>query len=200
MPENRFQRKKAQTKEKIYSAALVLFMEKGYDQTTVQEIVDKADVAKGTFFAHFPAKDDILAYLGEQRVMVMEDMLTNTLGQETSAKEKFVRLLTVLGEMNEKNRATTELLSRQILRRLLSEGMEKEKTNQVKLKELFIKIFKEGQQNGEFRPNLNLEQAADSLISIYFFTLIQWLEKPRLSLTEELLDRFGILRQGIDLS
>lgn len=198
MHKNRFQKKRQQTREKIYRAAIDLFLEKGYEKTTVQEIVDRADVAKGTFFNHFPTKDSLLSYLGEQRVAEMEDVLHHTLNEKTTAKVKLKSLLQTLGKINEENRILTELLSKEIFKRLLTPGMEREKNNQLKLKEIFNDILISGQQNGEFQHVLNAEQVSDTLIGIYFFTLFQWLEKPEMGFSGELLDRFDILMSGIE--
>ena len=64
------ERKKQQTREKIARVALELFAERGYDETTLAEIADAADVAPRTIFAYFESKDDILlceevSFLGE---------------------------------------------------------------------------------------------------------------------------------------
>lgn len=48
------------TKEKIYATALKLINEKGYNNVTVDSICQKAGIAKGTFYVHFQAKDDII--------------------------------------------------------------------------------------------------------------------------------------------
>jgi AcrR family transcriptional regulator len=47
-------------RERLVSAALHLFSEKGFDDTTVAEISDRAGVAKSTFFRYFPDKRDVL--------------------------------------------------------------------------------------------------------------------------------------------
>ncbi|MGO4886713.1 FAD-dependent oxidoreductase [Anaerobacillus sp. MEB173] len=60
--------KKVVTKEKIISSAILLFKEKGFEQTTVKEITDLSEVAKGTFFNYFPTKDSILESLAEERL------------------------------------------------------------------------------------------------------------------------------------
>ena len=53
-------RKRRTAKEKIIEAAWALFMEQGYEQTTLQEILDRAGTSKGAFYHHFRAKEDLL--------------------------------------------------------------------------------------------------------------------------------------------
>jgi AcrR family transcriptional regulator len=54
------QRKKLRTRETIVTAALDLFAQRGYQQTTVADIAEAAEVSKGTLFAYFPSKEDIV--------------------------------------------------------------------------------------------------------------------------------------------
>jgi AcrR family transcriptional regulator len=48
-------------RERLVAAALDLFNEHGYDQTTVTQIAERAGLTKSTFFRHFPDKRDVLA-------------------------------------------------------------------------------------------------------------------------------------------
>ncbi|MGM0603597.1 MAG: TetR/AcrR family transcriptional regulator [Bacillota bacterium] len=48
------------TKEKIYSNAIKLIREKGFENISVSEICDKSDVSIGTFYYYFKTKQDIL--------------------------------------------------------------------------------------------------------------------------------------------
>jgi AcrR family transcriptional regulator len=54
------ERKKQQTRDRIAREALKLFAERGYDETTLAEIADAADVAPRTIFAYFDSKEDIV--------------------------------------------------------------------------------------------------------------------------------------------
>ena len=54
------ERKKARTRAAIQTHALRLFREQGYDATTVQQIIDVADVSESTFFRYFPTKADLV--------------------------------------------------------------------------------------------------------------------------------------------
>lgn len=50
-----------ETRNRILDASLKLFLEKGYDHTTIQDIVDHLDVTKGAVYHHFKSKEDILS-------------------------------------------------------------------------------------------------------------------------------------------
>jgi AcrR family transcriptional regulator len=58
--EGRRERKKLQTRKLIVTTAIGLFLEQGYERTTIAQITADADVAKKTFFNHFPSKEDVL--------------------------------------------------------------------------------------------------------------------------------------------
>lgn len=58
----RVDRRVRRTKDLLRGALLALIKEKGYERVTVQEIIDRADVGRSTFYAHFRDKDDLLVY------------------------------------------------------------------------------------------------------------------------------------------
>lgn len=53
-------RRVQRTRQALHHALIMLILEKGYDAVTVQDIIDKANVGRSTFYAHFVGKEDLL--------------------------------------------------------------------------------------------------------------------------------------------
>ena len=71
-----------ETRRRIYDAALELFREKGFEQTTMRDIAAKADVALGAAYYYFASKEAIvLAFYGEMQESSQEAMLEAMQGQ-----------------------------------------------------------------------------------------------------------------------
>ena len=192
--------KKSRTKEKIFRTAMSLFLEQGYENTTVQQITEQAEVAKGTFFSHFPTKDSILTFLGEQRIALMKEHLTDKLYAIPSPREKLLGLFDILARENEKDKKITKLIFYERLKTLYSPEFANESKNQMELKKIMESILTSGQKTGEFREDFQAGTVADILYGIYFFTLFQWLatEQPS-SLNKEYHERVSIVLKGISL-
>lgn len=64
-------RRVRRTRAALLDALLTLMVEKGYDATTVQDLIDRADIGRATFYAHYRDKSDLLDdALDQMRTMV----------------------------------------------------------------------------------------------------------------------------------
>ncbi|MEV5849264.1 TetR/AcrR family transcriptional regulator [Streptomyces sp. NPDC048179] len=66
-PVSRRDRKKAATRQAIADAALHLFLERGYEQVSIRDIADAADVSTATVFKHFSGKEALVFDQDEDR-------------------------------------------------------------------------------------------------------------------------------------
>ena len=61
----RRQRRAAETRLRLFRSALLLFAQRGFQNVTVEDITEAADVGKGTFFNYFETKDHVLGVMAE---------------------------------------------------------------------------------------------------------------------------------------
>ena len=88
MPDNEGlrEKKRRQTRQRIVDAGLELFLSKGIDATTLDEIAAKAEISRRNFFAYFPAKEDIvLAWQDGADAALREAVIAAAPGREPLA-------------------------------------------------------------------------------------------------------------------
>jgi AcrR family transcriptional regulator len=162
-------RKKERTRQEIYRAAMELFVARGFDAVTIEDICAAADVAKGTFFLHFPAKDALLLEYGKQAAQELEEMLENHRGGAVAALQK---VLLALAERATRQAVIVRLLAREVLSRPTTLANATEQTRD--LGSLLAGLVKAGQTNGELRRAIDPRLAAAALTSAYFAIVGEW--------------------------
>lgn len=58
--DERIDRRAARTRKALHHALMALILRKGYEATTIQDIIDEADVGRSTFYGHYTNKEDLL--------------------------------------------------------------------------------------------------------------------------------------------
>lgn len=149
-------KKSRNTKKKIVSAAWRLFYEQGYDNTTVDEIVEESGTSKGSFYHYFEGKDALLSSLSFLFDEKYEELLPS-LTPEMSAMEKLLFLNRELFAVIE-NTVSLDLLSRLFSSQLITRG-EKHLLDHNRLYyRLLRRIVTEGQASGELRSDLSVNE------------------------------------------
>lgn len=104
------ERKKQQTRDTIARAALRLFADRGYDETTLAEIAEAADVSPRTIFAYFESKEDILFCDGPDMLSKLRRTLTER-PPGTTTVDALRGLLSALGPADEDSRLRKQILT-----------------------------------------------------------------------------------------
>ena len=142
------------TKRKIVAAAWQLFYERGYDYTTVDEIIARSQTSKGSFYHYFEGKD---ALLGSLSIIFDEkyEELMKSLDPEMDAFDKLMFLNRELFAMIE-NSVPLELLARLYSTQLVTKGEKHLLDRNRTYYRLLRTIVSEGQRRGELRDDLSV--------------------------------------------
>ncbi len=91
---DRRQRRSAETRERMFRAALRLFAEKGFAETTVEDITNAADIGKGTFFNYFPSKEHILIAFSDMQLSKFQAAV-DQMRERREPMRSFLRTMTL---------------------------------------------------------------------------------------------------------
>lgn len=188
---SRRERKKQETRQRLMGVALRLFREHGYDATTVEKIAEAADVAKGTFFNYFEAKEAILPALVEWRLQQLEEGLLPEQGAPASPVARIKLALCLVAE---------DPLSDPVLtRRLFAARRHRRSIHPVHaLTNLLAGQVHQAQVAGEIRADLDPVYLGGVIRALLFQQMMMWHHGHRPAPLPELLDRtVDLLLDGI---
>ena len=146
------------TKGKIVSAAWQLFYEQGYDNTTVEEIVDASDTSRGSFYHYFDGKAALLSslsYLFDEKY----DELAESMNPDLSSIEKLNLMNQELFLMID-NTVSVDLLSQLFATQLITNGKRHMMSPNRTYYKLLRQVISEGKQNGTFREEFSVNDIA----------------------------------------
>lgn len=76
MPKKKIDRRVERTRQSLQNALSELILEKGYEKITIQDVIDRANVGRSTFYAHFEDKEQLLLSGFEPLRAEFEDFLS----------------------------------------------------------------------------------------------------------------------------
>jgi AcrR family transcriptional regulator len=181
-------RKKERTRTQIYAAAMELFVARGYDAVTIEDICAAADVARGTFFLHYPSKDSLLGEYGRQASAELVDLLDSHEGSAAEALEEGLRFL---AERATRLAPVVRLVVRESAARptAITDTTESGRG----LSEIFAEVIRRGQRAGEFRKGVVPLVAGAILSSSYLVIAGAWARR------EDGPDLTALTRQALDV-
>lgn len=183
--ENRQERRKEQTKNKIIETAIKLFSDQGFESTTMEQIAEQTDIARKTLYNHFPMKEAILSEhvqkIMKEGYIELEDFMKEFPDTRSRILAGFVQSARWVQD----NQDIYKVYFQYRIKMGLSSGDPNLRSG---FQDLLMKILDTGQEQGEIRKDIRLEPLAFQLEYFLLAPLLAWLALPNEIQLEKLLE------------
>ena len=178
-------RRSIKTKREILQAVHSLMDEKSFEDITVVDIVNRADISRGTFYLHYEDKYIMLGALEEQLIQVISGKLDAILIETNDLVEMITARKTVMLEVLKELKAEQQTLE------VLMRTPAKERI-QYRIQAIMEQIFKftYDQIPQTVNPNMPIALISKIGASIFMTMLDYWLEEKMVSTPEQILTTF----------
>ena len=184
------------TKSRIVSAAWKLFYQQGYEDTTIEEIIEESGTSKGSFYHYFGGKDALLgslAYMMDEKYEELEPGIP----EDMNSYEVLLYLSRELLSMIEET-INMELLSRLLSTQLTTRGEKPLLDHDRTYYKLLRKIITAGREKGELTRKLTVSEMVHYYDMCERALLYEWcLRKGEYSLSENASKRLPLMLQGL---
>jgi len=173
----RRERRRMETREKIFRAAMQLFAERGFSQTTTEDITEAADVGQGTFFNYFPTKHHVLTVLSEKQMEKVTAAWQEAEAGNAPIREVLRRLMHRITE----EPGRTQAMARSLMTAFISTDQVRDVVRDTmgRGREKVAAIITLGQKRGEIRTNRAPLALAMAFQRNVLGTLLLWAMHPR---------------------
>jgi AcrR family transcriptional regulator len=171
----RRERKKDETKRKIIDVALEMFHRQGFAATTMEQIADTADVAKGTLYNHFATKEAIVGEYMRRTVRENEPDAVKFFKELPDTRSRLYVFMEKIAEWTELNKEIVGIYVSYRMQNLFRPQDERERSG---FESLLAKIIGHGQASGELRKNISQEKLVKYFEVLHAMTLRNWLVEP----------------------
>jgi AcrR family transcriptional regulator len=145
------ERKKEKNRNDIIECAVSLFKEKGFAETTIEEILEKAVISKGTLYNYFPDKESILAGYFQNKVLSESETFRTRLAQGGDIR---ARLGSLLDFMHQMLAGDLDLAGVYFRYRMKNFGGSFDSSRRSGMETLIVELVKWAQEKGEVRADV----------------------------------------------
>lgn len=168
---DRFQRRRARNRAALLEAAIELFQQQGTRATKVEEICERADVARRTFFNHFESREHLYREIALQRAEQMAGILDQRAADPRPMTERLPALLAEIAAYLSARPAYRELVSEMLALRFDSGG---EATHDGALGQAVRRFVAAGVSRGEIGDRHPVDVLSDLLLGAITTALSNW--------------------------
>ena len=191
---SRRERKKEERRQRLYQAAVTLFRERGYDQVTVLDITERADLSKGTFFNYYESKSHVLLRYGRELAV---DLLAH--GRKLrgdSARDLFRRFFGRMGSVYRREGSFLDTLVRQMPSD--QELQEAHRRGSEELMDLYRSFVERGISSGELRKDLDAGLVVELVRDVWLSSVRAWVSSQHgFSLETRVCQKLDLVFEGL---
>lgn len=160
---------KLRCRRRILRASRELFSARGYEEVTIEDVADKAEISKATLYNYFPSKESLLIGIAEDELADIRLLIDTELRDEPDSLKKLRRMLEVLVL----DSIPYISLSRKITYLNSCEGSDLYATR-LDMLHMFRQLVVEAQAQGRFRADVPADDIVDMVMGIYLMSQFQW--------------------------
>lgn len=167
----RRERRRVAVRERVVDAARSLFETRGYEATTVAEIVRRSDIAYGTFFNHFPSKLHLLREVADH---AMRDLFENV---EEVRKQPgdFAEHLVSLFERSADRTLAKGPQHRELIAAMMALAFpETAGTDDRRIRQAFGRLLEDGAARGELPEGVDVETLLEIVVGAWYSIFFSW--------------------------
>jgi AcrR family transcriptional regulator len=187
---------KKRRRERIFQAAMALFRQRGFQETTASDIAKAAHVSRGTFFNYFPYKEAVLLEYGALLLAGLREEVKRRLAR---GEDPLAILRFIFQEVARYTEAEKDLVL-PLLYELLNPNPIRAKAafEALPLGDLIAQVLRSLREKDLVRKDLSLERMGRTLADLYFLTALRWAAyTPERDLKEELQKTLDLALLGI---
>jgi AcrR family transcriptional regulator len=169
--------------QRLLSAALELFAERGFEGTSVQDVVSVAGVTKGAMYHYFASKEDLLYEIYGRVLRMQMERLEKVVAQEGPVEERLHAVCVDVVTTTTENLPSTIIFFRSI-HQLSEEKQKKVRAERRRYHETVRDLIVEGQQDGTFRTDVSADICVDYFYGSVHHLPVWWNPRGRLSAAE----------------
>jgi AcrR family transcriptional regulator len=167
-------RKKLRTRRALQEAALKLFAEQGYDETTVAQIAALAEVGERTFFVYFPSKEDVL-FNGSHEGFAELEQLIQGAPSELSDLAAIEHALSEIHEFPEpREQAMHHRLTQLLVRAADASSVVRGKRMEYANGTASAAARALGRRHQEDPPSLATITTAEAAMRMFYLSVVEW--------------------------
>jgi AcrR family transcriptional regulator len=191
------EQRREETRGAILDAAALCFAEKGYAETGVAEICDRAGVSKGAFYYHFESKQKVFLALLESWLADLQEMLAHFAGGTVNVPESLLKMSHLMQGAFQADQSKTGLFLELWAQASRDETVRKASiATYQRYQKIFTGLIKRGIREGSLAP-VDPVSAAQVLLSLASGLFLQSLIDPRRDWGKVTADSMQILLDGL---